>query len=265
LPLRSFIGEVAALRASIRAVGAGQLNSVPLRRDVRTLVDKFFTAMRTAISRAQDQDEGLRALDAIFQELLILSHRRGRVARYVSLLANAKEQLVAIDARTATLANVDTPQTLAKVDSDIVSTLGALVPAAALSYQQAALDLQNDFRHSWRGPACDLREALRETLDYLAPDSEVMSQSGFKLEPTTKGPTMKQKVRFILRKRRVSSAQADAPETAVEAVDDLVGGFIRSVYTGSSGATHTPASRDDVLRIRDWVRVALCQLLEIRA
>ena len=55
-----------------------------------------------------------------------------------------------------------------------------------------------------------------------------------------------------------------SPETAAEAVDELVGAFVRSVYSRSSVSTHTPTDRSEILRIRDWVRLALCELLEVR-
>jgi hypothetical protein len=64
---------------------------------------------------------------------------------------------------------------------------------------------------SWRGPATDFRESLRETLDHLAPDSAVKAEPGFKLEQNTSGPTMKQKVRFILKKRGVSKLLCNHP------------------------------------------------------
>jgi hypothetical protein len=154
--------------------------------------------------------------------------------------------------------------TLSDVDKNIIATLARLVPSAALSYEQALLDLCGDSRLSWRGPATDLREALRETLDQLAPDKEVSAQSGFKQDKECSGPTMKQKVRFVLANRGRSRAAMEAPEQAAVAVEEAVGSFVRSVYTRSNVSTHTPTDKDEVLRVRDWVRVTLCELLEIR-
>lgn len=58
----------------------------------------------------------------------------------------------------------------------------ALVPTAALSYQQAIRDLADGGRVSYRGPAAELREVLREVLDHQAPDGEVMKSSDYKPE-----------------------------------------------------------------------------------
>ncbi len=146
-------------------------------------------------------------------------------------------------------------------DRRIIDVLREMIPSAALSYEQAARDLQSTERLSWRGPATDLREALRETLDHLAPDADVTAQAGFRCDPGATGPTMKQKVRFVLRKRGVTSAATEA--AAVIAVDESVGTFVRSVYTRSSVSTHTPTLRREVIRVRDWVRTALRELLQI--
>ena len=54
---------------------------------------------------------------------------------------------------------------------------------------------------SYRGTANEIRETLRETLSYLAPDSEVEKQKNFKLEKGHNKPTQKQKVHFILKQR----------------------------------------------------------------
>jgi hypothetical protein len=86
---------------------------------------------------------------------------------------------------------------------------------------------------------------------------------GYKLEPDAKRPTMKQKVRYILRKRGFGSGQLAASESAVEGVEGIVGGLVRSVYTRSSVSTHTATERSEVNRIHAWVRLVLCELLEL--
>lgn len=153
---------------------------------------------------------------------------------------------------------------LEAVDGQIISALDSFLPSAALSYRQASIDLAGGSRLSWRGPATDLREALRETLDHLAPDDEVESQAAYRRDPDTKGPTMKQKVRYLLSKRNLPRSATETSEKAAEAVEDAMGAFVRSVYTRSNLSTHTPTDRREVLRIRDLVRVCLRELLELR-
>jgi Predicted pPIWI-associating nuclease len=110
-------------------------------------------------------------------------------------------------------------------DEQIIDKLDALVPSAALSYKQAVLDLRDDSRVSFRGPALELREALREILDYLAPDSEVTAAPEYVQEKGRTGPTMKQKVRVIMKKKGKRSS-SDAPEQAVTAFEEAIAALI---------------------------------------
>ena len=61
----------------------------------------------------------------------------------------------------------------------IVATLTGLIESAGRSYEQACLDLRDNAKCSYRGAAAELRETLREVLDHLAPDKEVISQNKY--------------------------------------------------------------------------------------
>jgi hypothetical protein len=108
-----------------------------------------------------------------------------------------------------------------------------------------------------------LREALRELLDTLAPDEEVMKIAGFKLEDGAKGPTMKQKTRFILKAREQSSDARKPVEDAVNVIEDQVGAFVRSVYTRASGSVHVQRSKREVLSIQRFVETAMVEILQL--
>ena len=137
------------------------------------------------------------------------------------------------------------------------------MPAAALSYQQAIADLADDGRASFRGPALELREALRETLDHLAPGEEVEAMNGYKQEPDRKGPTMKQKVRFVRSARALSKSIWCRSRANRYTIDELVGSLTRSVYDMSSVATHVAKERKAVVRIKLYVVAVLHEMLEI--
>lgn len=149
----------------------------------------------------------------------------------------------------------------AEEDEKIISKLDALVPSAALSYKQAVLDLGDDNRLSFRGPALELREALREILDHLAPDNEVTSAPEYKQEKERAGPTMKQKVRFIMKKKG-SRSSSDAPEQAVTAFEEAIAGLTRAVYERSSKATHVAGERGIVVQIRRFLVAIFHEILE---
>jgi Predicted pPIWI-associating nuclease len=146
-------------------------------------------------------------------------------------------------------------------DEQITDKLDALVPSAALSYKQAILDLRDDSRVSFRGPALELREALREILDHLAPDSEVTAAPGYVQEKDRTGPTMKQKVRFIMKKKEKRSS-SDAPEQTVTAFEEAIAGLTRAVSERSSKATHVAGERLTVVQLRRFVVVVFHEILE---
>lgn len=147
-------------------------------------------------------------------------------------------------------------------DEKIVAKLTDLVPSAALSYKQALLDLEDSSRISFRGPALEFREALREILDYLAPDDKVTSEDGYRVEKGRNGPTMKQKVRFIMKRKGMRSSSS-TPEKAVVAFEEAVSSLTRAVYELSSKATHVAGNREKVTQLRRYVVTVFHEILDI--
>jgi hypothetical protein len=137
------------------------------------------------------------------------------------------------------------PVASSEEDEQIISKLDVLVPSAALSYKQAVFDLKDNSRVSFRGPALELREALREILDHLAPDDDVTAAPGYVHEKERIGPTMKQKVRFIMKKKGKRSS-SDAPEQAVTTFEEAIAALTRAVYERSSKAAHAASERQTV-------------------
>lgn len=265
--VRDLQALVNQLDREVKKTRTKQIYQESVRESARYVVDMYFRTTRPDLKRLSISEELLLPADGVVHSLLEATHHRSAAGTYknaikavhVSLLELEKLALIH-DGASSTSA---TPQ-VDTVDRAIVGTLKKFLPSAACSYEQAIRDLSGNTRLSWRGPATDLREALRETLDHLAPDTNVTAQPGFKLEANTSGPTMKQKVRYILRQRGMPKGAIDTPESAVEAVEQAVGTFVRSVYSRSSISTHTPTDKNEVLRIRDWVRVVLAELLELR-
>lgn len=263
--LRTYIQKVEKARKDLNRVN-GQLQSQKRRDDLRLLVERYFNEVRPTLVSKQEQDESIKLIDDRMQELLVLCHKRSMGKRYQEILSHAKKFLIAVDSEAVAAAGqVAGEKGVEVVDAQIIDTLQSIAPSAALSYEQAAADIHSAKRLSWRGPATDLREALRETLDCLAPDKDVKAMPGYKQDASTDGPTMKQKVRYILRNRGASKAVSGPAEEAVDAVEEALGSFVRSVYTRSNVSTHTPTDKTEVLRVRDLVRIVLCELLEIHA
>jgi len=155
----------------------------------------------------------------------------------------------------------------ARVISDterrIIQTLYKMTPSAAFSYEQALIDLREPMRRSYRGVAHELRETLRETLDQLAPDSDVMAERGFKLEEGRSRPTMRQRASFILRKRNVPAETRQSPELAAAAIEEITASLARSTYERGSKSAHGIATSREVRRMKMYVDAVLADLLEV--
>jgi Predicted pPIWI-associating nuclease len=147
----------------------------------------------------------------------------------------------------------------------ILDTLAKILPPAAASYEQCIIDLGASQRRSYRGVAHELREVLRESLDYLAPDGDVMAEPGFRLEQGVKKPTQRQKALYLLRKRKLSREAIAAPELAVSLVEELGAAITRSAYTRGSISAHVSTSSSEVRQLKMYVGAVLAELLEIYA
>jgi len=261
--VRSLQHSLEAAEKRVAKLRSRHINSQSEIGSIRELVDVYFRTVRQTIVDSSSSGDFISETDLSFHELLELTHKRSKVTSYRSVFRTLKGNLLELEKSVLLSGTTSNSLKLDPTDNRIISTLTKLLPSAALSYEQAALDLKGETRLSWRGPATDLREALREVLDHLAPDGEVEKQPGFSLERDAKGPTMKQKVRHVLRKRGLSRGSTEVSERATESVEEIVGGFVRSVYTRSNISTHTPTDKAEVIRVRDWVRTALCELLAL--
>ena len=246
------------------------VSTTSLRGAAKSIVQQYFRQTRPYLTGIQFSADDLNDLDAEMQSLLRLSNGSNRKQSYAGLLKRARRHLHSIEAarevRLGEASNtVDTIHqlTLSAVETRILETLNRLIPSAAASYEQAILDLNSSDRLSFRGTANELRETLREVLDHLAPDSEVTQASGFKLEAGQNKPTQKQKVRHILRARRLPRTAIKVPEDAVSLAEELTASVARSTYERSSISTHITTAKQEVQRMKMYIESVLADLLEI--
>lgn len=238
------------------------INSQELKADAVDIAKDYFSRMRSYIEENGLGGELLSELDKEFQDLLRLTQGNYRRTLYLKLLKN-------IETNAKNLSIIDVVRPKAKnqfADSDdlLLQTLDSILPTAALSYKQALYDLNIcDHKVSFRGTASELREALRETLDHLAPDKDVMKENGFKLEVNQTKPTMKQKVRYILKKRNLNDTKRLPSEKSVEMVDEIVGQMARAIYNRASLSTHLQTSKAEVLQIKRYIDIVFHEVLEL--
>ena len=116
---------------------------------------------------------------------------------------------------------------------------------------------------SYRGPASQFREALREVLDQLVLDTDVTSQEGFQLEGGQTTPTRRQKVQFILAARRIPRSSAKIPEDLVDLIEAKVAGIAGETFTLANVAAHIDTERVEVLRVRRYTLLVMSELLAL--
>ena len=257
-----------ALQARIGRGRAMNVNDRQTKEEVIGTATAYFSSFRQPLVESLGDESHVLPHDAKWQDLIRLAHGNNSRKSYQKLIRAIHKELTALN--VAHLSCVSHRGVGGSGVSDmtpaeqlIVSTLDNSVPSAAASYRQAILDLAGSERLSYRGTASELREALRETLDHLAPDGDVMGQTGFKLEEGQTKTTMKQKVRFILRSRGRSKTQREVAEKSLDLLESLTGEVARSTYNRASLATHVETTRNEVLKIKRYVDTVLHDLLEI--
>lgn len=238
------------------------INTAALRKEAQAVSERYFRQVRSHLGSAADE---LRTtLDVAFQSILELSQRASAAALYRKQIRTIQRVVPKISSHLVVNHGSSLPAESDNAeDVRIIQTLAGLVPSAARSYRQALIDLADQNRISFRGPALELREALRETLDHLAPDEDVMSVKGFTLEKDRTKPTMKQKVRFILKARGQSKSSSEVPEHTANTIEETIGALTRSIYDKSSVATHVAAERRTVQQLKRYIGTILHEILSL--
>jgi hypothetical protein len=255
-----------SLLAKCRAVN---VNTAKIKDAAKETVQLYFRFCRPRLAQIGIKDDALIDLDSGFQQLLKLANGNNPLRRYKSEVSSILSAKTAIDLQRErqigeNLSRKSIPKTfLNDQEMVILKTLEKTAPGAALSYRQACIDLAAPDRTAFRGTANDLREALRELLDHLAKDEDVVNLPNFKMEAGQTKPTMRQKVRFILRARGISATAAQVPENAVSSVEEMIGKLARSAYERASLSAHVSSDRGEVRQMKMYVDSILAELLAI--
>jgi hypothetical protein len=247
-------------------VPAAHVNSQVLKDQTKEVAQAYFRLVRPLLLQYQLEDL-VEPLTAAFQALLELSEGRNLTTsyrRHVKVIRRLIPKITSqLELQGGNVLSVSSSET----DKKIIETLDQLIPSARLSYQQAVADLSDPRRFSFRGPAHELREALREVLDHLARDAD-MKKDGVKFEKDHNGKdrttyTMKQKVRFIFKAREQSMTDSAVPEKATSTIDELIADMTRSTYDRGSLSAHQERGKKSVDQLKRYVDVLLHDLLEI--
>lgn len=149
------------------------------------------------------------------------------------------------------------------MDARILQALEQILPATALGYEQALIDLEDPDRISYRGVANELREVLRDVLDHYAPDDE-LTGANVARDPQH-GFTQKQKVRYVLRQRGLTENAREAPERVVELIEAATASLTRATSVRASISAHVSSGRGEARQLKMYTEVVLAELLSLHA
>lgn len=265
--MNDFWKAVAQLDAAVARNRAVNVNSDHVRQLARGVAQLWFRSARPEVIDVGVPESELQDLDSCLQGLLRLANGRNPKRSYQRALRSVRgfrpELEARVDMRTGHAQRRDFVAPTSQLETGVIRTLEQMLPHAALSYRQVLADLAGPPRYSYRGTATELREVVREVLDHLAPDIEVVKAPAFKLEKERRGPTMKQKARFILRARGVGESSRSAPEQSVELLEDQIASLARSVYERGSASTHAVTLKAQVLSFKAYADAVLAELLQL--
>jgi hypothetical protein len=257
-----------SFRAALRKLsqrGTTNVKAAATRDEAKGAVQCYFREVRPQLVNLRIDERQIARIDAEMQGMIELATKVTRTTTYkasIRVLDELRAEVeTAIEIKAAATDSPDTGRPTA-TEAEILDTLDRVVPTIALLYQQVLQDLRDPDRVSYRGTASELREALRELLDHLAPDAEVL-RSGVRPEAGQTKPTMKQKAMFILKARGRNETQRKTAADAIEIVEGAVGALARSVYNRGSLSSHVSTTREEVLIFKGYAEAVLADLLEI--
>lgn len=255
-----------ALGAQLRRGKSVNVNDQQTKESAISMAKAYFAELRPLIVGVTTDESTVALHDEKWQHLIRLAHGNNARQTYLRVIRVLRKELASFNVMslsTVNSARATASLPLGPTETMLIDTLARLVPSASISYRQGLLDLRSADRISYRGTAAEFRESLREVLDHLAPDKDVLSQPGFKLEQNQTRPTMKQKVKFVLASRGLNKTQREVAEKSVSLVEELSGEVARAVYNRASVAAHVHESKREVEQIRRYVDTVLHDLLEI--
>lgn len=265
-----FVEAFQALHHSFAGTQAHSINSTELRADARACVKSYFRETRPGLKILGVDGDLLSDLDEGLVGVLKLAMKQSAKSAYTSLLDNLQDLVEAVmverEYRYSEQAFLEaSPAGVDLLDHEnlIYESLSDLVPSAARSYRQGIIDLSDENRISYRGAANEFRETLRELLDHLAPDEDVMGEDGFELVKGQSLPTRRQKASHILNARGASKSAMKVPVGFIESIEDKVAAIVSATYSRTNVAAHIQMERNDVISIKRFLDAVLAELLSL--
>jgi Predicted pPIWI-associating nuclease len=263
-----FLDVLQQLHARLIA-GTGRTISRPTeRKNIRSVVGAWFSGYRPAFVLIVGEEQHILAVDESMPSLLKLAsgeNARRTVIRCVGAATNHFKEHLLVPLSRAYWSQAPA-RSLAGLDGGIATRLRLLDDDLADGYKQAVLDIENEDRLSYRGPAAELREMLTSVLHTLAPNAEVQAtdwykearRSGTRTEAT---PTRAERTKFILRSRAKGGAVTEAAESYMTSVEERLANVINATYKRGSAATHGGTERGELVQLLPYINALMRELL----
>jgi hypothetical protein len=226
---------------------------------IRALAEAWFRTYQPAFVAVLGEFPAIQTVDRHLRDLLgrlggqfVISDLRTAL-RAIGRTID-REILPAYDAARWTTAA--TPAATTAGRESIAQRLDRLSPDLATSYRQVHLDLADEARISFLGPAGEIREVMRASIHLLAPDEEVQTQDWY--EGVDGRPTQAERVRYVVQQQSEGEA---SPVEAADIVDTKVGRLGRLLYSRASRALHAGTQREELDRIVSYVEAVLNEML----
>ncbi len=147
------------------------------------------------------------------------------------------------------------------LEESVHDRLAVLSVDLSVSYAQAFVDLQDDGRATYTGPAGELREVFRATIHLLAPDEDVCAEKWFKGDDQGR-PTQAERIRHIAQKGGIRDDEAeDQVKNADELIDLKLGSLGRATYRRANRALHAGTRPKEARSIANFVVAVLDEVL----
>lgn len=235
-------------------------------QEIRTLSKSVANLWSNDISPmaklASNNETALNSIDSLMDQLVAHTLRPTKKAVYLTTVREAlrtydkqifvhlHKQVGAVLSGTASIGDNSVIDALAKISESLVA-----------GYQQVHKDLADDTRISWRGTADEIREVLRELLEFLAPDEQVKRMTWYKQEPNTEGPTQAQRAKYALEQRAAQTHRVNATQETVNLVEQSISRLVRKTFQRANNAAHTAQDKNEVKRILGYFDLLAKDLL----
>ena len=263
-----FIDVLERLRTRLQRRRSRTISHAGERKNVRSVVGAWFSQYRPSAVRIVGEDQQVLSMDEEMQRLLKLASADSSRAAVIRSCASAtnhmrRNLLVPLSRAYWSQAPERSP---AGRDDEVAVRLEELDGDLAESYEQAVIDVEDENRLSYRGPAAELREVLTGVLHRLAPNAEVEATDWYRESRrsgsrTEAAPTRAERTKFILRSRAKGSAVTEAAESYMVSVEERLSSVINATYKRGSAATHGGTEREELVKLLPYINALLKELL----